>query len=66
MSKEIQELLNALEKSFKDINDWFDDDSGDIHIGELLSENYPFNKSFDEMYLDVVTWVRDTNITHDY
>lgn len=60
---EKQETINALnnlKESFKLLNEvWDNSDKIILNDTESISQ-YPFEKSFDEVYLDVCNWVDET------
>jgi hypothetical protein len=47
--------LEKLEKAFTECEDAFNDvDEGELN--DIISDNYPFDMSFDELTLEVVEW----------
>ena len=59
--KELKKELRKLQKSFCKINEILSEDCDGVYseVNKKFDREYPFNKSFDEMTLEVDEWVED-------
>ena len=57
--KELKKQLRKLEKAFNNVNDILLDSRYEVYkeVKEKFDTNYPFNKSFDELTVDVNNWI---------
>lgn len=55
--------LKMLDHAFQKLNEvWAEDSQNEIDLNDYLSRLFPFDKSFDELGMDVREWVRDFSI----
>lgn len=59
-AKELKKHLEVLRNAMFEINELWDNDAN-----EVLEDEYPFNSSFDELTLEVATWVDTAHDTLD-
>jgi hypothetical protein len=61
--KKVGIYLNMLDRAMEElVKVWNEDIDSDVELNDYLSELFPFDKSLDDLQVDVKAWVRNFNL----
>ena len=56
---EVKMVLRRMKQDFIELNDLWQQTEWCDDVDDMLTENYPFMESFDELTVDVVKWINN-------